>query len=178
MDERGARAPVDREGREPVHDRAGAEHHDAGAGDERRVELLARVELAELHVGAALAPEPARVVAGPAVQPAEVVAQAGARVQRDGEEHRERQREAAEDMDVAQELAVADQRGDRPRVQRRTREHEDDEEAAGTPASSSSPPPLLVPPPPGAATSRASTPRFTRLPPAKKLKKSARVMHS
>jgi hypothetical protein len=56
-------------------------------------------------------------------------------------------------------------------------EHEDDEETAGTPASSS-PPPLLVPPPPGAATSRASTPRFTRLPPAKKLKKSARVMHS
>jgi hypothetical protein len=58
-------------------------------------------------------------------------------------------------------------------------EHEDDEEAAGTPASSS-PPPFLAPPPPtgGAAPSRASTPRFAKLPPAKKIKKSARVMHS
>jgi hypothetical protein len=57
-------------------------------------------------------------------------------------------------------------------------EHEDDEDAAGTPASSS-PPPFLAPPPPGAtASSRASTPRFAKLPPAKKIKKSARVMHS
>jgi hypothetical protein len=57
-------------------------------------------------------------------------------------------------------------------------EQEDDEDAAGTPASSS-PPPFLAPPPPGAtASSRASTPRFAKLPPAKKIKKSARVMHS
>jgi hypothetical protein len=56
-------------------------------------------------------------------------------------------------------------------------EHEDDEEAVETPASSS-PPPLVVPPPPGAAASRASTPRFAKFPPAKKMKKSARVMHS
>jgi hypothetical protein len=57
-------------------------------------------------------------------------------------------------------------------------EHEDDEDATGTPASSS-PPPFLAPPPPGAAvSSRASTPRFAKLPPAKKIKKSARVMHS
>ena len=57
-------------------------------------------------------------------------------------------------------------------------EHEDDEEAAGTPASSS-PPSFLAPPPPGAAaSSRASTPRFVKLPPTKRIKKSARVMHS
>jgi hypothetical protein len=57
-------------------------------------------------------------------------------------------------------------------------EHEDDEEAVGTPASSP-PPPFLAPPPPGAAaSSRSSTPRFAKLPPAKKMKKSARVMHS
>jgi hypothetical protein len=58
-------------------------------------------------------------------------------------------------------------------------EHEDDEEAVGTPASSSPPSLLVPPPPPGAvASSRASTPRFAKLPPAKKMKKSARVMHS
>ena len=40
------------------------EHHDAGAGDERGVELLAGVELAERAPRAALtAPEPAGVVA-------------------------------------------------------------------------------------------------------------------
>ena len=58
-------------------------------------------------------------------------------------------------------------------------DHEDDEEAVGTPGSSS-PPPFLAPPPPpgGVPSSRASTPRFAKLPPAKKIKKSARVMHS
>lgn len=43
----------------------------------------------------------------------------------------------------------------------------------------SSPGPLLVPPPPGAAsTSRSGTPRDTRMPPAKRIKRSARVMVS
>ena len=56
-------------------------------------------------------------------------------------------------------------------------EQEDDEEAVGTPAPSSTPP-FLAPPPGAATTSRASTPRFAKLPPAKKIKKSARVMHS
>jgi hypothetical protein len=56
-------------------------------------------------------------------------------------------------------------------------ESEIDEEEIQTPRSS--PGPLLVPPPPGAANiSRSSTPRGTRLPPAKKIKKSARVMVS
>ena len=45
--ERRARPPVDRERLEPLHDRPGRDHHDRGADDERRVELLARVELAE-----------------------------------------------------------------------------------------------------------------------------------
>jgi hypothetical protein len=52
-----------------------------------------------------------------------------------------------------------------------------DEEDAQTPRSS--PGPLLVPPPPGASSiSRSGTPRGTRMPPAKKIKKSARVMVS
>ena len=54
---------------------------------------------------------------------------------------------------------------------------EPDEEEIQTPRSS--PGPLLVPPPPGAASiSRSDTPRGTRMPPAKKVKKSARVMVS
>lgn len=58
-------------------------------------------------------------------------------------------------------------------------EHEYDEEAVNTSVSSSSPPAFLAVPPPGAATSsRSGTPRFARLPPAKKVKKSARVMVS
>lgn len=56
-------------------------------------------------------------------------------------------------------------------------ETEIDEEESQTPRSS--PGPLLVPPPPGAASiSRSGTPRGTRMPPAKKVKKSARVMVS
>ena len=52
-----------------------------------------------------------------------------------------------------------------------------DDEEIQTPRSS--PGPLLVPPPPGAASvSRSGTPRGTRMPPAKKIKKSARVMVS
>lgn len=57
-------------------------------------------------------------------------------------------------------------------------EHEEDEEAVRTPASSSPPPFLTVPPPGAAHSSRAGTPRFAKLPPAKKVKKSARVMVS
>jgi hypothetical protein len=61
---------------------------------------------------------------------------------------------------------------------KRSRDDTDnDEEEIQTPRSS--PGPLLVPPPPGAATiSRSGTPRGTRMPPAKKVKKSARVMVS
>jgi hypothetical protein len=52
-----------------------------------------------------------------------------------------------------------------------------DDEELQTPRSS--PGPLLFPPPPGAASiSRSATPRGTRLPPSKKVKKSARVMVS
>lgn len=56
-------------------------------------------------------------------------------------------------------------------------ESEIDDEEVQTPRSS--PGPLLVPPPPGAANiSRSTTPRGAQLPPAKKIKKSARVMVS
>jgi hypothetical protein len=52
-----------------------------------------------------------------------------------------------------------------------------DDEEVQTPRSS--PGPLLFPPPPGAASiSRSGTPRGTRMPPTKKVKKSARVMVS
>ena len=51
--ERRAGAPVERERVEPLHDRPGAEHHDGRAGDERGVELLAGVELAERTVARA-----------------------------------------------------------------------------------------------------------------------------
>jgi hypothetical protein len=61
---------------------------------------------------------------------------------------------------------------------KRSRDDTDiDEEEIQTPRSS--PGPLLVPPPPGAASiSRSGTPRGTRMPPTKKVKKSARVMVS
>ena len=56
-------------------------------------------------------------------------------------------------------------------------ESEIDEEEIQTPRSSPGAP--FVPPPPGAASiSRSATPRGTQLPPAKKIKKSARVMVS
>ena len=58
-------------------------------------------------------------------------------------------------------------------------DQENDEEEIPTPASSSPPAALLaLPSTAGAATSRAGTPRSTRLPPSKRLKKSARVMVS
>jgi hypothetical protein len=61
---------------------------------------------------------------------------------------------------------------------KRSRDETDfDEEDVQTPRSS--PGPLLVPPPPGAASmSRSGTPRSSRMPPTKKIKKSARVMVS
>lgn len=61
---------------------------------------------------------------------------------------------------------------------KRSRDDTDiDDEDLQTPRSS--PGSLLVPPPPGAANiSRSGTPRGTRMPPSKKIKKSARVMVS
>ena len=61
---------------------------------------------------------------------------------------------------------------------KRSRDDTDlDDEEIQTPRSS--PGPLLFPPPPGAASiSRSATPRGTRMPPTKKVKKSARVMVS
>src|SRR5438445_531833 len=58
--EGGARTPVDGEVMEPVHDRSSCQHDDYDAGDEAGVELLAGVELAQLHVRVtAQRPEPA-----------------------------------------------------------------------------------------------------------------------
>ena len=53
--ERRAGAHVERERLVPLHDRAGAEHQHDRRAEERRVELLARVELAEAHAVASTA---------------------------------------------------------------------------------------------------------------------------
>src|SRR5262249_44078311 len=73
-------APVVRERVGPAQHQPGGEHDDHGTGEERRVELLTGVELARVEPAgpdAVATPEPAGVVARPAVDAADVAAELG-----------------------------------------------------------------------------------------------------
>src|SRR5690242_2606339 len=90
VDERRAGPPRVGEVPEPVHDRAGREHHEDRRADERRVELLPRVELVEPHTAVTAAcAHPAEVVGDPAAQPAHVGPQLTARAQAQRDEQRD-----------------------------------------------------------------------------------------
>ena len=127
--ERRAGAPVEREQVEPLHDRSRAQHDDGGGGDERGVELLARVELAEHHARALALAEPPGVVAGPAVEAPEVGAQARAAAPEDREQQRDREENPRVHVDRADHLPVAHECGDRARVQGGAGEHQDPEQS-------------------------------------------------
>src|SRR5215510_1558916 len=106
VNERCARTPVVRERVGPAKDQPGGEHDDDGTGEERRVELLTRVELAGVEPAgpdSVAATEPAGVVPRPAVDATEIVAEPAAPASGEPDEHGQRQQDPGVHVDLPEQ---------------------------------------------------------------------------
>jgi hypothetical protein len=123
VDERRTGAPSQRPRFVPLHDRTGHQHEEGGASGEGGVELLARVELAELE--STIPPglpaphaQPMTIVGQPPVQPAHVSAQPPAPARTDQtEEQGDGQRQAGVHVDRLHQVPTADGSRERRDVQ-------------------------------------------------------------
>ena len=115
--EGGADAQVQRPAPAVLEHDPGAEQDQPGAGGQRRVELLAGVELADRQPGGTpvAAAQPVPVDPGPPVEQPVVGAH---RPRRPAEQDRHRQREPGPDVDLHDQRPPADQLGDRLQVER------------------------------------------------------------
>ena len=129
--ERRAGAQVVGERVGPAQHQPGHEHDDDGGGEEGGVDLLTGVELAHVHaVGAdaVAASEPAGIVAGPAVDAADVAAELRAPPSCRTEQDRDGQQDSGVHVDLPEQLAPAEHRRERPGVQHRARQHQHPEQ--------------------------------------------------
>ena len=128
VDERGSGAPRDREEPEPLQHRTGGQHDDDDPGGEDGVQLLPRVELIELRRGAAEGFQPTNLLFPPPVDSTCVASHPGSPRPDQRHHHRDRQSDAGPKVDLGNEVATADDIGQRAEIQGQGRRHEDSEE--------------------------------------------------